>query len=107
MVDGVLRLQLSPFGEPATRALADAILAAKQDDALRPVTVVMPSALAALTVRRALARDGMAATELVTLPALAERLGAARLARDARPALASIEECAFVRAALADGHSRL
>src|SRR5213075_910728 len=107
MVDRVPRLQISPFGEPATRALADLIRAAKQGDALQPVTVVMPSALAALTVRRAFARDGMVATELITLPALAERLGAARLAHDSRPALGPIEERAFVRAALADGHSRL
>lgn len=107
MVDAVPRLQITPYGEPARRALATLIDALKGGDPLRPVTVVMPSALAAVTVRRALARDGLVATELVTLPALAPRLAAQRLATGGHRALGSLEERLLVRSALADSGGQL
>src|SRR3954468_21202614 len=46
MVADPPRLHLTAPGVAATRALATAIEAAKSGDPLRPVTVVMPSALA-------------------------------------------------------------
>ena len=67
----------------------------------------MPSALAAVTVRRALARDGLVATELVTLPALAPRLAAQRLAAASQRALGSLEARLLVRSALAESNGRL
>src|SRR4029077_9174745 len=97
MVERVPRLRIAPFGEPSLRALTEMIGAAKHGDALEPVTVVMPSALAALTVRRALARDGLVATEFLALPALAERLAAARLAATNSSRIGSIEERLRVR----------
>lgn len=101
------RLQLVPFGAPATAALADLIAAIKGDDPLQPVTVVMPSALAAVTVRRALAAGGLAATELVTLPALVPRLAARVLAaHDANP-IGSLEMRLVIRSVLAEAGGRL
>jgi RecB family exonuclease len=79
----------------------------KDGDPLRRVTVVMPSALAAVTVRRALARNGMVATELVTLPALAPRLAARRLATTAQRPLGSLEARLLVRAVLTESTGRL
>src|SRR5688572_29525052 len=107
MVSTAPRLQITPYGEPARRALIGLITALKGGDPLRPVTVVMPSALAAVTVRRALARDGLVATELVTLPALAPRLAAQRLAIAAHRPLGSLESRLLVRSALADTSGRL
>src|SRR5438552_126782 len=102
MVDSGPRLQVTPHGEPARRALAALIDAVKGGDPLSPVTVVMPSALAAVTVRRALARDGLVATEFVTLPALAPRLAAPRLAAGDRHALGSLEARLLARSALVE-----
>ena len=56
----------------------------KAGDPLHPVTVVMPSALASVTVRRSLASDGLVATELVSLPALVPRLASRVLASRGR-----------------------
>jgi ATP-dependent helicase/nuclease subunit B len=107
MVEMGPALQVAPHGAPAQRVLAALIGRAKNGDPLQPVTVVMPSALAAVTVRRALARDGLVATELVTLHALAQRLAAPRLATsDLRP-IGALEDVMLVRAALAGGRGRL
>ena len=95
------------FGAPATRALAALIAAIKGDDPLQPVTVVMPSALAAVTMRRALATDGLVATELVTLPALVPRLAARVVAQhEARP-IGSLEMRLVIRSVLAEAGGRL
>ena len=105
--DAAPRLQLVPFGAPAIAALADLIDAIKGDDPLRPVTVVMPSALASVTVRRSLARDGVVATELVSLPALVPRLASRVLAaRDQRP-LGALETRLLIRSVLARADGRL
>ena len=101
------RLQIVPFGAQATTALADLIAAIKGDDPLQPVTVVMPSALAGLTVRRALATHGLVATEFVTLPSLVPRLAARVIAdRGARP-IGSLELRLVIRAVLAEAGGRL
>ncbi|MEY2434240.1 MAG: ATP-dependent helicase/nuclease subunit, partial [Acidimicrobiaceae bacterium] len=107
MVETVPRLQIAPFGAPATHALSELIGAVKAGDPLRPVTVVMPSALAAVTVRRALSRHGLVATELVTLPALAPRLAARRMAANEQRPIGSLEARLRVRAALAGRSGRL
>ncbi|MEY2403329.1 MAG: ATP-dependent helicase/nuclease subunit [Acidimicrobiaceae bacterium] len=107
MVETGAPLQIAPHGAPAVRALASLIEAVKRGDPLRPVTVVMPSALASVTVRRALARDGLVATELLTLPALAPRLAAQRLAARGRRPIGSLEARLLVRSVLAESNSRL
>ncbi|MEY2459279.1 MAG: ATP-dependent helicase/nuclease subunit, partial [Acidimicrobiaceae bacterium] len=107
MVETGLRLQLVPHGTAARRALSESITAAKSGDPLRPVTVIMPSALASVTARRALARDGLVATELVTLPELAPRLAAQRLAAAGRRPIGSLETRLLARSVLADSDARL
>jgi len=107
MVETGARLQITPYGAPALRALEAMVAVRKAGDPLRPVTVVMPSSLAALTVRRSLARDGLVATEFLTLPALAPRVAAQRLAAGAARPLSALEARLTVRAVLADTPSRL
>jgi len=69
------------FGRPATEALAEAIAGAKHAHPLDPVTVVVPSNLAALSARRTIAGGllggtGLANVSFVTAFRLAELLGA-------------------------------
>ncbi|MDP6492841.1 MAG: hypothetical protein QGI28_05340, partial [Acidimicrobiales bacterium] len=49
------KFTFTAYGAPATVALADAIAAAKGDDLLAPVTVVVPSNLVGVSARRTLA----------------------------------------------------
>ncbi|MEY2589027.1 MAG: hypothetical protein QOJ67_1011, partial [Acidimicrobiaceae bacterium] len=70
---------LAPYGEGTTRALAAVLSQAKDGDPLRPVTVVVPSALAGITLRRRLATEGIAggaglvAVGFIAFPELAQR----------------------------------
>jgi ATP-dependent helicase/nuclease subunit B len=74
---------------PSREALLDAIAAGRRADPLAPVTVISPSHVAALQMRRALAERGpFAAVRFETLPRLAELLGAGRLADGGRRPLA-------------------
>ncbi len=74
---------------PSREAMLDAIAAGRRADPLAPVTVICPSHLAALQMRRALAERGpYAAVRFETLPRLAELLGAGRLAAAGRRPLA-------------------
>jgi len=74
---------------PSREALLDAIAAGRRADPLAPVTVISPSHVAALQMRRALAERGpFAAVRFETLPRLAELLGAGRLAAAGRRPLA-------------------
>ncbi len=74
---------------PSREAMLDAIAAGRRADPLAPVTVISPSHLAALQMRRALAERGpYAAVRFETLPRLAELLGAGRLAAEGRRPLA-------------------
>lgn len=69
--------------------MLDAIAAGRPADPLAPVTVISPSHVAALQMRRALADRGpYAAVRFETLPRLAELLGAGRLAAAGRRPLA-------------------
>src|SRR5436190_372885 len=107
MVETGSRLLLAPHGDAARRELAALIGRLQHGDPLHPVTVVMPSALSAVTMRRALGRDGLVATEFVTLPALTPQLAAGALASTANERVTKIEQRMFVRAALSDGHTRM
>ena len=74
-----------PHGRPATEALARRIAAAKAGHPLDPVTVIVPSNQAGLSVRRligsgALGSPGLANVSFVTPFRLAELLGSAELA---------------------------
>src|SRR5580658_7557451 len=96
-------------GHRATDALYAAVQRAKGSDPLAPVTVVAPSAYAALFVRRALGagsgpmgRRGIANVSCTTVDKLARQLGVPVLAaRGLRPAPAPVDLEAIRSAALA------
>jgi RecB family exonuclease len=100
------RVIVAPYGAPAQRALTDFVDEAKLESPLAPVTIVVPSALVGITVRRGLAasphgsRRGIVAVDAIGLRALAERLGARRLAATRSRALHPIEAAATCRAIL-------
>ncbi len=101
------------YGPAAVGALGGAIRAAQADDPLAPVTVVIPSAHAAVSVRRHLARlpheDGRAGltnVSWVSLPQLADLIAGPRLVADGRPSLTPVMRRAAIRAALDDGPGR-
>tara|TARA_Y100000031_G_scaffold88552_1_gene97275 strand:+ start:2442 stop:5618 length:3177 start_codon:yes stop_codon:yes gene_type:complete len=71
------KFTFTAYGAPATVALADAIAAAKGDDLLAPVTVVVPSNLVGVSARRTLAAGspaGLAAVRFETVLGLARLL---------------------------------
>jgi len=76
----------SPYGPPATERLGEQIAAFKNGDPLAPVTVVAPTNIAGLGVRRALgARDqGIAAVNFLKMFDLAERLAGRQMAEEYR-----------------------
>jgi hypothetical protein len=104
-------LRLVPYGPSAARALRDAVLAAKGDDPLAPVTVAVPSNYAGLSLRRRLGagdlslapltgREGLVNVRFLVFARVAELLGAPSLAaRGLRPLTAPVRGEA-VRAAL-------
>jgi ATP-dependent helicase/nuclease subunit B len=97
------RLHVVPFGAPA-RALVTAVVGeVKAADPLAPVTVVVPSALAGLSLRRslALAPRGSVGVRVRSLPQVASELGGPVLAAAGRRPLTSLRRGALVRAALA------
>lgn len=75
------------FGPPAYAALARQVELAKAGDALRPVTVIVPSNYVGVATRRLLAgHGGLIGITFLTTYRLAELLGAASLAaEDRRP----------------------
>ncbi len=95
----------TPYGRPATEALARIVVETKAGDALAPVTVVVPSNFAGLVARRMLGSGdvgpaGIANVSFVTPFRLAELLSSGRLG-DRRP-LTNPVLGAAVRVALAD-----
>ncbi|CAN5293903.1 hypothetical protein BH20ACT5_BH20ACT5_07570 [soil metagenome] len=97
----------STYGRPALERLRDIVRAAKVDDAMAPVTILLPNNVAGIVARRYLAREGLdddrtgiAALRLGTLTRLAEQIAAPALI-DRRPATGPIVSAAW-RAALDD-----
>lgn len=100
----------TPYGRPAARVLHQRLAAAKADDALRPVTVVVPSNYVGVSTRRLLASGalgpvsargtGLAGITLLTVYRLAELLGAPRLAAGGRRPVSTPVLGAAVRAVL-------
>ena len=75
------------YGPPATAALADAIAAAKGDNPLAPVTVVVPSNLVGVSARRTLAArspTGLGAVQFETVLGLARLLAGPSLSGEPR-----------------------
>ncbi len=98
----VIELVGCRYGAPARRALADAVEAAKRDDPLAPVTVIVTTNAVGVASRRFLARHlgGIAAVEIATVFRVAERLGAVGLARSGLRPLSTPVLTAAVRSAL-------
>jgi len=99
------RLVLTPFGRPALEALAAVVAGAQADDPLAPVTVVVPSAPAAVSVRRALGRrspTGVANVRTLALPQMVNLLGDARAVGGGRRLVTQAWAAAAVRAGLED-----
>ncbi len=97
------------YGAEATAALADAIAAAKGNDPLAPVTVVVPSNLVGVAARRSLAAGpgaggavGLAAVRFETLLGLAKLLATTALADDQRHRVSDPVVGAAVRTTLTD-----
>jgi ATP-dependent helicase/nuclease subunit B len=101
-----------PYGQPAARALLDAVVAGKHGDPLAPVTVVVPTNYVGVAARRLLAGgtlgrvtdrgEGVAGVTFVTAYRLAELLGAPRLAGAHRRPVSTPVLAAAVRAVLTD-----
>jgi len=105
-----VRVEWVSYGRPAAEALRATIAAAKRDDPLCEVTVVVPSNHVGVAVRRLLAAGGLgpvasrglgiAAVNFLTVYRLAELLGAARLAGDGRRPVSTPIIAAALRTAL-------
>lgn len=98
------RIISTPYGADALDRLRDVVAAAKRDDPMAPVTVLVPNNLAGIVARRSLARGladgrpGIAGLRVTTLPRLAEEIAAVGLA-PRRPQTRTITAAAW-RAAL-------
>jgi ATP-dependent helicase/nuclease subunit B len=102
-----LRVELSPYGEPALRGLGQLIEEYKGGDPLRPVTVVVARSAIGLGTRRALAagvsasgRPGVTNVNFDTLAGWADTIAGATLAAKGRLPLTDAVLRASVRAAL-------
>lgn len=104
-------VRLVPHGRPAAVRLRDTLAELRGDDPLARASVVVPRSWVGLSLRRLLAsgelddsraRHGVANVAFTTLPRLADELGAARVAAEARLPLTDEVLRAAVRAALAD-----
>ena len=91
------------YGPDALRALRDVVADEKRDDAMAPVTVLVPNNIAGIVARRFLAmglgpdRRGVAAIRFTTLRHLAEQLGGPVLAGAGRRPATSALTAAAVR----------
>lgn len=99
-----MRLVETEYGRPALDEVTAAVAAAKTDDPMTPVTILVPGNLAGIVLRRHLAAHlpagGVAGIEVTTLRRLAERLAAHRLT-PRRPATRPLVAAAW-RQALAE-----
>ncbi len=92
----------APPGPPALAALGRTIDELRHHDPLHPVTVVVPSPFAGLSLRRALARAGrpLVNVRFDSLAGLAGSIAARALAADGRPHLPAAVRAEAVRLAL-------
>lgn len=105
-----LRVATTAHGRPALEALHRLVAAAKADDALAPVTVVVPGNMVGLAARRGLAsgdlgpivgdRPGMVGVTFVTAYRLAELLAADAMASAGRRPVSTPVIAAAVRRSL-------
>ena len=105
-----MTLHTSPYGPDAETLLRDLVRAAKADDPLAPVTVVVPTNSVGVAIRRRLAAGdlgavsdrgvGVAGITLLTVYRLAELLGAPTLAAQGRRPVSNPVVAAIVRAVL-------
>jgi len=90
----------TPYGRPALDRLHDVVAAAKRDDPMAAVTLLVPNQIAGVVARRHLAcglgkgRRGVAGLYMTTIPRLAESLAAAEL-QPRRPATSPIATAAW------------
>ncbi len=99
-------VHLVPYGPPARETLREALAEAKQDDPLAPVTVAVPSNYAGLSLRRALAREGLPGARrpglinvrFMVLARVSELIGAPGLAAAGRRRLIAPYRIEAVRA---------
>ncbi len=105
-------LHVTPYGRAAAEVLAGRIAAAKADDPLHPVSVLVPTNYVGVSTRRLLASGalgpvtarghGIAGLTLLTVYRLAELLGAPALAASGRRPVSTPLLGAVVRAVLRD-----
>ncbi len=100
------RLFLLPFASARER-LRSVIAAAKRDDPLAPVTVVVPSSYAGVSLRQDLGRQGLVNVRFEVVRGLAEFIAGPRSTVEGRPRLTSIRETAAVQAALVEASGPL
>jgi ATP-dependent helicase/nuclease subunit B len=97
-----LVLLVVDHGASARAALLDSVAALQADDPLTPVTVVVPSPLAGLGLRRlAGAHAGFVNIRFIVIARLAELLGAPRLAAQGRRPLTAAVRLEAIHAVLA------
>ncbi|HVL98265.1 MAG TPA: hypothetical protein VM324_03130 [Egibacteraceae bacterium] len=107
-----ISLHSTRYGRPAAELLRERVSAAKADDPLQPVTVVVPTNYVGVSTRRLLASGelgpvtaqgaGVAGLNLLTVYRLAELLGAPRLAAQGRRPVSTPVVAAAVRTVLTD-----
>jgi len=91
-------IYLEPYGAPAQQRLGQLIASAKGSDPLSPVTVVVPSPHAGLSLRRSLAKQsGLVNVRFMPLARLAEFLGVSGMAHQGKTPLSPVLKLAAVR----------
>jgi RecB family exonuclease len=100
-----------PYGEEAIQQLRAVVAAAKRDEPLAPVTVLVPTNYAGVSTRRWLARSGnspmpramgLAGVGFLTVVRLAELIGSPRLVAAGRRPVSNAVVASAVRQVLAD-----
>ena len=104
-----VQVRATAYGAAALEVLSGVVAEVKQQDAMAPVTVIVPNNIAGIVARRHLAagttaRPGIAGIEVTTLARLAERLSTSVLA-PRRPTSRAVLAAAW-RRALADSPGR-
>ena len=96
-------LFLESFGPNTVERLRAVVTAAKDGDPLRPVTVVVPTPYAGISLRRSLgASIGLTNVRFMVMSRLAEFLGSPFLAEQGKAPLSSLMEQATIRALAQD-----